>query len=114
MRPGLLLLAVTLTLALLGCGKSGSQSGAGFEGNYVQVDRPDISLVIKGDSWRQGSSDIAMDCTFTAQKTGEASWRVEQTFKGEKSVMLVRKEGEFLLVKEDQDNLTNWTKFKRE
>ena len=36
------ILAVIVTFALFGCGRSGSQGTAGFEGTYVETDNPDI------------------------------------------------------------------------
>ena len=106
------ILAVIVTFALFGCGRSGSQGTAGFEGTYVETDNPDISLVVKGDRWRQGASDIYVDCTFIATKTSDTTYDVELTYqnsignvdlRGQKKTVILRKEGNYVVVKDGSD-----------
>lgn len=118
MKTVLQLLAVVITFTLAGCGPDSSGSASGFEGTYVEVDNPDISLRVKGNTWRQGASDIYADCTFTAQKINDNAWRVDLTYhnkmmdlEGHKSTVILRKDGDFVFVRDEDSDYE--TKFKR-
>ncbi len=118
MKTILLMISVAAICFLTGCGGSSSQGASGFDGTYIEVDNTDISLVVKGDRWRQGASDIYADCTFVSRSTGENSYEVDLTFlnefmelKGHKTTVILRKEGDFVIVI-DKDS-SEETKFKR-
>ena len=116
MKSLLQLLTIIFTFSIIGCG--GEKSASGFEGTYVDVESPDISLRVKGNTWRQGASDIYADCTFTAQRTGDNTWRVDLTYhnklqdlKGHKSTVILRRDGDFVFVRDEDSD--DETKFKR-
>ena len=118
MKTAIQLFAIVITFTLIGCGGDSSKSASGFEGTYIEVDSPDISLRVKGNAWRQGASDIYADCTFTAQKTSDNTWKVDLTYhnkmqdlEGHKSTVILRKDGDFVFVRDEDSD--HETKFKR-
>ena len=118
MKTLLHLLTIVFTFTVIGCGGGSAKSASGFEGTYVDVNDSDISLRVKGNTWRQGASDIYADCTFTAQKTNDNTWRVELTYhnklqdlKGHKSTVILRRDGDFVFVRDEGSD--DETKFKR-
>jgi len=117
----ILLIALISFPLLAGCDKAGGtssgDSGAAteIEGTYYDPSNRDISLVIKNGQYKQGASDIHAAGSFTARKTGSNKWELDIVhtgrLAGEKSTLLVRKEGTDLIVA--QKEMGGETTFKR-
>ena len=110
----------SLAITIVGCNKGSAGPGtsgpaAEIEGTYYDPSNPDISLVIKKGQYKQGASDIHAAGSFTARKTGSNQWELDilhtGRLAGEKSTLLVRKEGADLIVADKE--MAGETTFKR-
>ena len=116
------LFVILITSLVVGCGQSGSSGSSGvasgIEGTYIDPDNTDISFIIKNGHYQQGASDIHDEGTFTARKIDDTTWELDVVHSGRlagaKSTLVVRKQGEFVFVKDKEiSGISVETKFKR-
>ena len=120
LMKALLLCLCGLSVLLAGCNQAGNSSGDSgpateIEGTYYDPSNPDISLVIKNGQYKQGADDIHAAGSFTARKTASNKWELDIVhtgrLAGEKTTLLVRKEGKDLIVGDKE--MGSETTFKR-
>jgi hypothetical protein len=112
-------LAILISSLFFGCEPSGSAGSSGvaaeIEGTYIDPDNTDISLMIKNGRYQQGASDIHDEGTFTARKIDDTTWELDIVHSGRlagtKSTQVVRKQGDYVFIK--NKDVAAETKFKR-
>jgi hypothetical protein len=106
------IVSLTLGVFLLlvgGCGQKG-----GIEGEYVDVDSPDLSMIIKGGRFQQGGADIHTTGTYTMRQINANTYELDVSYtnpklQGHKSTITIVRDGDFITAK----NRYEERKFKR-
>jgi len=110
MSNGIVSLTLGVFLLLVGgCGQKG-----GIEGEYVDVDSPDLSMIISGGRFQQGGADIHTTGTYMMRQINEKTYELEVSYtnpklQGHKSTITIVRDGDFITAK----NRYEERKFKR-
>ena len=110
MSNGIVSLTLGVFLLLLGgCGQKG-----GIEGEYVDVDSPDLSMIISGGRFQQGGADIHTTGTYTMRQINANTYELNVSYtnpklQGHKSTITIVRDGDFITAK----NRYEERKFKR-
>ena len=92
-----------------GCGQKG-----GIEGEYVDVDSPDLSMIISGGRFQQGGADIHTTGTYMMRQINENTYELDVSYtnpklQGHKSTITIVRDGDFITAKDRYEE----RKFKR-
>ena len=109
MSNGIVWLTLGVFLLLVGgCGQNG-----GIEGDYVDVDSPDLSMIISGGRFQQGGADIHTTGTYMMRQINKNTYELDVSYatklQGHKSTITIVRDGDFITVK----NRYEERKFKR-
>ena len=76
MSHGIVSLMLGVFLLLVGgCGQKG-----GIEGEYIDVDSPDLSMIISGRRFQQGGADIHTTGTYTMRQINENTYELDVSY----------------------------------
>ena len=110
MSNGIVSLMLGVFLLLLG----GCRQKGGIEGEYVDVNNPDLSMIISGGRFQQGGADIHTTGTYTMRQINENTYELDVSYanlqlQGHKSTITIVRDGDFITAKNRYED----RKFKR-
>src|SRR5262245_19550254 len=110
MSNGIVSLTLGVCLLLIG----GCVQKGGIEGEYIDIDSPDLSMIIKGGRFQQGGADIHTTGTYAMRQIDANTYELDVSYtnpklQGHKSTITIARDGDFITAK----NRYEERKFKR-